>query len=227
MIVSHEHRFIFVKTKKTAGTSVEIALSRFAGPRDVITPLTEEDELLRKECGGVGPQNLDIPKPRWRRHELARFRAGKPVTYFNHMPAADIRRCEPRAWREYLTFAVERNPWDLAISGYYWVSRAGGDLEGISLDDFLASERLRGLSNWPRYTVDDRIIVDRVLRYESLEEELRSLCEELGVGAVELPRAKSSQRSDRRPAGELLSPAQQERVATVFAREIERFGFTV
>jgi hypothetical protein len=27
MIVSHEHKFIFLKTKKTAGTSIELALS--------------------------------------------------------------------------------------------------------------------------------------------------------------------------------------------------------
>lgn len=33
MIVSHRYRYIFIKTKKTAGTSIEIALSRHCGPR--------------------------------------------------------------------------------------------------------------------------------------------------------------------------------------------------
>ena len=32
MIVSHEHKFIFLKTKKTAGTSIELALSELCGP---------------------------------------------------------------------------------------------------------------------------------------------------------------------------------------------------
>jgi hypothetical protein len=32
VIVSHEHVFVFLKTEKTAGTSVEIALSRSCGP---------------------------------------------------------------------------------------------------------------------------------------------------------------------------------------------------
>ncbi len=31
MIISHEHKFIFLKTKKTAGTSVELALTRLCG----------------------------------------------------------------------------------------------------------------------------------------------------------------------------------------------------
>ena len=47
MIVSHTHKFIFLKTKKTAGTSIELALSELCGPDDVITPLTEIDEAQR------------------------------------------------------------------------------------------------------------------------------------------------------------------------------------
>jgi len=37
VIASHRHRFVFVKTRKTAGTSLEIALSRHCGPDDVVT----------------------------------------------------------------------------------------------------------------------------------------------------------------------------------------------
>jgi len=55
MIVSHEHKFIFLKTKKTAGTSIELALTELCGPEDVITPLTEIDEARR--ANGRGPQN--------------------------------------------------------------------------------------------------------------------------------------------------------------------------
>ena len=32
MIISHEHKFIFLKTKKTAGTAIEAALSELCGP---------------------------------------------------------------------------------------------------------------------------------------------------------------------------------------------------
>ncbi len=52
VIVSHEHGFIFMKTRKTAGTSVEIALSRICGPDDVITP----DHPGRRAAA---------PRPRW------------------------------------------------------------------------------------------------------------------------------------------------------------------
>ena len=52
MIASHQHRFIFLKTRKTAGTSVEIALSKVCGPDDVITEISPEDEELRRAAGG-------------------------------------------------------------------------------------------------------------------------------------------------------------------------------
>ena len=39
MIISHARSFIFIKTRKTAGTSVEVYLSQHCGPEDVITPI--------------------------------------------------------------------------------------------------------------------------------------------------------------------------------------------
>jgi hypothetical protein len=54
MILSHEHKFIFLRTKKTAGTSIELALSDLCGPDDIITPLTGEDEARRAGAPRTG-----------------------------------------------------------------------------------------------------------------------------------------------------------------------------
>ena len=61
VIASHQHRFIFLKTRKTAGTSVEIALSKVCGPDDIITEISPEDEKLRQAAGGRPPQNFESP----------------------------------------------------------------------------------------------------------------------------------------------------------------------
>lgn len=66
MILSHDWRFLFLKTRKTAGTSVEIALSRICGPLDVITPISPADQAQRNKDSGTLPRNYllgGIPAP--------------------------------------------------------------------------------------------------------------------------------------------------------------------
>ena len=45
MIVNHKYKFIFIKSFKTAGTSLEIALSKFCTKDDIITSIVEEDDF--------------------------------------------------------------------------------------------------------------------------------------------------------------------------------------
>ena len=51
MIVSHKHKFIFIKTNKTAGTSVEIALSNSAVDEDIITRISPDRRIHSKIAG--------------------------------------------------------------------------------------------------------------------------------------------------------------------------------
>ncbi|MBC8051351.1 MAG: hypothetical protein H7X92_14570, partial [Chitinophagales bacterium] len=93
MILCHEHKFIFLKTRKTAGTSVECALSAFCGPEDVITPFRRaEDEAMR---AGRGPQNWDVRAiPLYRRagRRIGLFGGqANSGSFYNHIQAADAR----------------------------------------------------------------------------------------------------------------------------------------
>jgi hypothetical protein len=63
MILSHEHKFIFLRTKKTAGTSIELALFELCGPNDVITPLAREDEARRAGRRGAQSWRLEVTAP--------------------------------------------------------------------------------------------------------------------------------------------------------------------
>jgi hypothetical protein len=225
MIISHEHRFIFLKTRKTAGTSLEIALSRHCGPDDVITPISRRDEETRERLGYPGPQNVDIPPTQFGRGDWLRWvrGRGRPV-FSNHDTAAHVRRyVGERAWEDYFVFCFERNPYDKAISLYYWVTD-GPDRPPLA--QCLRSLPRRVLSNWPVYTLDDRLAVDYVGRYEALDADVSHVWSRLGLpGRPELPRAKAGRRRDRRPYREVLDPAARAVIERACARELEAFAY--
>jgi hypothetical protein len=114
MIISYEHKLIFLKTKKTAGTAIEAALSELCGPHDVITPFREDSESERK---GRGPQNYRIEhplkprRPLWRRLLLRPERYYHPtVGFYEHMPASVLRAyVGEEIWRSYFKFAFEQS----------------------------------------------------------------------------------------------------------------------
>lgn len=210
MIVSHKHRFVFLKTRKTAGTSLEIALSRHCGPDDIITPIADADETLRKDFGGKGPQNFEP------------LSGGRPA--FSHMQASAVRRLVgAEVWDGYFKFAVERNPWDLVASSYRYGMRHPG--RTATLSDFVRRpHRIEKLAkNQQIYRLGGEIAVDRVCLFESLVPDLAEVCDLVGLPHLELPHAKLS--PDRRHYRELYEPSDVEVVRRVFSDTIDTFGY--
>lgn len=44
-IISFKHKFVFVKTKKVAGTSIQVFLRRFVEEGDIVSAITPRDEM--------------------------------------------------------------------------------------------------------------------------------------------------------------------------------------
>ncbi len=55
MIISHKHKFIFVKTAKVADKMLELALREHLGEDDIPTPVVSYDEEKAQENGYPGP----------------------------------------------------------------------------------------------------------------------------------------------------------------------------
>ena len=84
-----------------------------------------------------------------------------------------------------------------------------------------------GWSNWPIYTIEDRIVVDRVILYDRLEAGLAEALAQVGIvydGG--LPRAKAGIRS-RGDTTDTLSPGQRALIADLARKEIRAFGFSI
>jgi len=227
MIVSHAHRFIFIKSRKVAGTSVEVFLSQFCGDDDIITPLGA-DEALRQSGG----RNFWFSTP-GRGNRLLRLWGkvlGRPSIgyrgYYPHIPAKEIRRLlGDETWNNYFKFTIERNPWDRQVSLYHWHYR---DREHKpSFDLFIRSPFHRKISsNFDTYAINGAVAADYVCRYESLEQDLQDVLREIGIDAkVDLPRAKGSHRNGR-PWRDYYTPRTRDIVGRWYAREIEAFGYS-
>lgn len=228
MIISHRHRFIFIKTNKTAGTSVEIALSRFCGEDDVITQLPPKDEATRASLGGRGAQHHYAPLSTYGLRDFKNrlLHRHRKIRYYNHISGQEIREfIGADVWDGYFKFCIERNPWDRVISLYYWVNKSE---PRMPISDFVASDAIRILKERGRglYTLNGEVAADRICLFESLADDLEEVRQQIGLpDRLELPRAKASHRKDRRSYRELLSDEDRDRIAELFSEEIELFGY--
>lgn len=226
MIISHKYRFIFVKTVKTAGTSIETYLSPLCGEEDVVTPIFPAEKAHQ-------PRNY---KQRWNCYsELADRSARAKVKlvadwikarpYRNHSTAMEIKaRSAPEIWRDYTTFCVERNPWDKTISHYYMCKSRSNPPKDF--EEYIA--RGRFCLNYPNYCDEHgNVLVDKVLRFENLETELASLFTKLNIPFEKglNVNAKGSIRKDKRGYRELYTRERRELIGNVFAKEIALFGY--
>jgi hypothetical protein len=231
MVISHKFKLIFLKTYKTAGTSIEVFLSQHCGGDDVLTPirphvsphyarnhrafwnvLSDFREIFR-EKEGVFRKSLGLTK---RFLQKLKFRP--------HMSGSLVRRRVPKdIWNSYFKFCVERNPWDKTLSHFYMLKgRSDGNL---TLDEYFQNGDF--CLNYPIYTVDDEIIVDRIIKYEKLNNGLNDIFDELGVpfkGELGV-RAKSEHRKNE-SYRDVLNNGQSHTIQNVFRKEIEMHGYS-
>jgi hypothetical protein len=223
MIISHRYKFIFIKTRKTAGTSVEIALSKFCGPDDIITRISSVDEKLRRSFDYPGAQNCykswrEFNGADWFR-QLIKFR--RPKKFYNHTPATLIRDyVGGDIWNSYYKFCFERNPWDKAVSLYYWRNKTE---PRPHFEDFIR----QSLSEFSLYSIDGKIAVDHVYRFEEVGAAMQKLADRLGLPEVPtLSRTKN--KTNKNMKGHYKSfydESTRDYISREYSREIDLMGY--
>lgn len=223
MIISHSHRYIFIKSEKTAGTSVEAALSQHCTSDDMVTPLgdywfnrDERGEWIHSSMNAEG--------------------------FFQHDSASEVKRkVAPEIWNRYFKFSIVRNPWDRVVSLYSWEARNKAALRpakrwwhrlGVPFDEFRETTRMFRdfvAGDWPTndrfYLLDGGLCVDFVIRYERLADDLAEVCRRLGLPPVVLPHLKSGLRQGGHSYAEYYDEASKAIVAERHRHDLRLFGY--
>lgn len=184
MLVSHKKRFIFLKTSKTAGTSVEVALQPFCTPPGQV-PANFTAPII-SEYGIVG-----------RRGE--RIQSDK---YYNHINALEFNQLlGDEIWNSYLKLCTIRNPFDITVS-MFWFRLSRDQRDQFGACDFAVVRE--AFSQWlptaklptgqGNFCIAGQPALDRYLRFESFDTDLEALARELDLPSLELPTLKSGHR---------------------------------
>ncbi len=246
MILSHRWGFIFIKGRKVAGTSVEIALSTLCGSHDIVTPITPRDEVTRFRAGGQCRNYAWDPTEETPYHAtIARFAETgahfdmPPHTrlrYYNHISLRETQRRHGGDLSGYRVFCVERSPYSKALSlanmgASYAEYLSGGAMRADrqqlikALDLAIGDGSISLVRNIDLYRGTDGHLAARVLRYTELEGALQRFLAELGAPMPALPHAKKGLMSDTLDPRSLLRPDQIARLNDLFREEFQTFGY--
>jgi hypothetical protein len=230
MIISHSHKFILIKSIKTAGTSIEAALSTFCSGDDIVTPLNAY-AFNRDESSSIVHRDMNWEKLDWWNRDIGQ-----------HVDAAMLKSHVPKeVWDTYLKISFVRNPWDRLVSLFTWRTKNNPAMKprkrfyhhlGVPYDEFAQIKKHfleYARSDWETndrfYIMDGELCVDFVIRYEDLAGTFNQLCDRLGVARIELPHLKTGIRPTKHHYSDYYDDATRELVAQKHKHDIRLFGY--
>jgi hypothetical protein len=175
MIYLKESNIIFMKPTKVAGTSFEIALSRYAKQEDILTPISGVDESLRRKLGFRTCQNYRRDLLEWKISDFIRLlkKMKGPKRFFNHISAEKVRELIGKdSFDSAFKISIVRNPYDRIISRYFWSTR---NKDKISIEQWIKNNPALVNDNYNQYFIDGDCIIDYFIRYENLEKDCLKL----------------------------------------------------
>lgn len=193
MIFSERKKFIFIHVPKTAGKAVE----------NLLIPFDDKvkETFFRK----------------WRRRIHTGERPINEAYFRRHDSAVTVRRIlGSEVYEKHLSFAFVRNPYDHAWSHYRYMKQLGTSAanrartsgfseflywrlenQGKFSQEFQKNNWFGALPNLKYFVcdLDGKPIVDRVLRLERMDIDMRSVCDVLGLEFQTVARVNVTQSS--------------------------------
>lgn len=171
MLISHRYKFIFLKSRKTAGTSSETFLERYC-----VSPSKEATYTPQHTSNGEVTQYGII----------GNRQKGKGGISPHIYPEKVKKGVAKNYWDDYTKIVNIRNPYDTAVSFYHWKAYKNNTTHQIDKNKF-EKWLLQGGGNtvksnlkfWGDLNDDPNKYI--FLRYENLQEDLNNTLVRLGM----------------------------------------------
>jgi hypothetical protein len=246
MLLSHRYQFIFIKTVKTAGTSVE----SYFEPYCMFDGEWEQSHARNEYVSEAG-----IIGARAQRHQKLWKRQLRKPKYRNHMPAWEIKNLVgDNIWNNYFKFTVVRNPFDKLVSKYLFkemkINNYYGKVHLFSrklksmmstkkspLDCAEGETEIERFRSWlknganpvdrDKYMIENHVCVDYFIRFENLQEDIKEVCERLSLpfDPKRIPEFKKGHRNNEIPVKDYYDQETEDIVRNLYDWEIKKFGY--
>lgn len=257
MIISHRHKFIFMHCRKTGGSSITALLNNYLGPHDIqigswvdaiasggqlnnhifrillVKALRQPDFIPKLIKMFAKNDKIYISK---KVNVIVKQKYRKVISERpEHAIATRVKQFDPYSWENYFKFCFVRNPFDMAVSDFYWTKAPE---KGVNFEEFLLRKRdlhrpdperivARPITNWEIYTIDDQIAVDFVGRFENMYDDLLKIGKFLNFDSpLQLPRWKAKGHTRKTRGLDLYNPKTIALVEELYQQEIREFNYS-
>jgi len=227
VLISHAHRFVFIKTKNTAGSAIEEFFERalLGAPEHGFSEITAERATKDSYVSGRG--NLPAAG-----HYLIPSQASS-AQIFTYLG-------EDR-FSSYVKVSCVRNPWDQIVSFFWWrlslrplvqkvVARLPMGIVKILFGFwfYIDKKQIETLSFTKQFSIHGFLPEIRVIRYEKILEGLAEATQAIGLAALdfEIPAQKTYRRSRPEPYQAYYFLALKELVARSRSSDLSEFGYS-
>lgn len=212
MLVNWEKKYLFVHVPKTGGTSITQVLKR-----DCNRPI-----LPLRALGYTINKSSDT-----------KYESLYPIIgYPYHSRANDLCRIwGPERYNELFSFAFVRNPWDMAVSLYFYIQRKWDHPQRRAVRNLGSFEayldwkpeygRHRQQSDWV-YDSKGTQLVKHIGRFETYEEDANAILRKLGR-SENVPHANATK---HKSYYKYYNDRTAEKVAKLYCDDIMNFGYS-
>lgn len=188
VLISHKHKFIYIKNQKVAGSSVECIFEKYCinnnnndnsnndnSSNNVVGSHYTDENV--SEAGVVGGR-LSVDKY----HQGIRYK-----NWPEHISLREVKkRVGDEKFNSYFKFCVVRNPWDQIVSKYFYAKNVLKSINPNMTFDRFVRKVYNSKDIWTMIIVDGKPSCDYYIKFEDLNKGIVEVAQVLDINDIDL-----------------------------------------